>query len=325
MDRYATLLKTLGHVDRLRIVALLNRAELTVTELVQILELSQPRVTQYIKSLEEADIIERLREGSWVFSRLKRSDPNTSLLVSTVLGSLPLTDQVLLSDTQKLSEVKQARNKLVEQFFEAVANNKGQLGNEYLPQAQVEAAMLEVCGDESFDFMIDMGTGTGRMLEVFSSHIKSGIGIDANPAMLRVARHRLAADSFNHITVQQCDLNQTPFKDASADLVTLHQVLHYLDDPQDAINEASRLLKPEGILFIIDFETHEIERFRDDYAHRRLGFSEGDMEGYAQVSNMSIERVRDFTNDKNPNVVIWKAQKNNRNSNALTSIQSEVL
>ena len=325
MENYATLLKTLGHVDRLRIVALLSRAELTVTELVQILELSQPRVTQYIKSLEDIDVIERLREGSWVFSRLKRTNRPASRIVSAALQALPEDDAVLASDTQKLNEIKRSRSEVVEAFFASVAKNQGQLGNEYLPQARIEQALLEVCAGNNFELMIDMGTGTGRMLEVFSPIIKSGIGLDANPAMLKVARHRLASDDYNHVTVQQCNLNETPFRDGSADLITLHQVLHYLDDPQDAIDEASRLLKAKGVLFIVDFETHENERFRVDYEHRRLGFSENDMAEYARVSNMSIERVKEFENEANPNIIIWQARKNKKPAVACRSVESEAL
>ncbi len=309
MDRHTTLLKTLGHVDRLRIVAVLERGELTVTELVHILGLSQPRVTQYIKSLEEVDVVERLREGSWVFSRLKRSEADITRLVTTVLNSLPSEDTILQADIQKLDEVRQARSEVADAFFADVANDKGQMGNEYLPQAQIEAELLKVAGSNRYNFMIDMGTGTGRMLELFANHIKTGVGIDANPGMLKVARHKLAAEKFDHISVQQQDLHTTPFRDGSADLVTLHQVMHYLDDPREAVMEAARLLTPKGVLLIVEFETHEIERFRDDYAHRRLGFSEADMMGYGLEAGLDMTMVMRLSNADNPDIVIWKAQK----------------
>ncbi len=309
MEKLAAILKALGHLDRLRIVVLLSRGELTVTELVQILELSQPRVTQYIKSLEIVDVVERLREGSWVFSRLKRGQVEVDDIITTLLEALPKEDPVFITDEKRLKAVREGRSRIADAFFAAVANDNGQLGNEYLPQEKIESALLKSIENKAFDLMIDMGTGTGRMLELFSDHIKSGSGIDSNPDMLKVARHKLAADKFGHISVQQGNLLQTPFRDGSADLVTLHQVLHYLDDPREAILEASRLLKNEGELIIVDFETHNEDRFRDDYAHRRLGFSNEDLQEWAASASLNLKPIERVTNQNSPAVVIWKARK----------------
>jgi ArsR family transcriptional regulator len=309
MENFAAALKTLGHVDRLRILALLSRGELTITELVQILGLSQPRVTQYIKSLEAVDIVERLREGSWVFSRLKRGNPTLSKLVETILQSLPENEALLRSDMRRLNEVRDARSKIADAFFARVAQNSDQLGDEYLPQERIEKALLKISGDGPFEFMIDMGTGTGRMLELFSNRIKRGAGIDSNPEMLKVARHKLAPDEFAHISVQQGDLHTTPFREKTADLVTLHQVLHYLDEPREAIIEASRLLAPEGQLLIIDFEAHTEDHFREDYAHRRLGFSDQDLMEWARSANLSLETETKLSNKDNPAIKIWKGVK----------------
>jgi ArsR family transcriptional regulator len=309
MENFAAALKTLGHVDRLRILALLSRGELTITELVQILGLSQPRVTQYIKSLEAVEIVERLREGSWVFSRLKRGNPTLSKLVETILQSLPENEALLRSDMRRLNEVRDSRSKIADAFFARVAQNSDQLGDEYLPQERIEKALLKISGDGPFEFMIDMGTGTGRMLELFSNRIKRGAGIDSNPEMLKVARHKLAPDEFAHISVQQGDLHTTPFREKTADLVTLHQVLHYLDEPREAIFEASRLLAPEGQLLIIDFEAHTEDHFREDYAHRRLGFSDQDLMEWAGSANLSLETETKLSNKDNPAIKIWKGVK----------------
>ena len=120
--------------------------------------------------------------------------------------------------------------------------------------------------------MVDLGTGTGRILEVFADRVERGSGIDSNQDMLAVARHNLANQACAHLTVRQGDLHSTPLQTASADLVTLHQVLHYLDEPREAIGEAARLLQPGGRILIADFETHNRDEFREKYAHRRLGF-----------------------------------------------------
>lgn len=307
MDTIANALKTLGHPERLRILALLSHGELTVSELTQILSLSQPRVTQYIKSLEGAGIIERLKEGSWVFSRLRRGNAQVTALVATVLNSLPEDDNVLASDRRRLSDVRAARARGAEAFFASVANDRGQLGDEYLPQSDIEAAVLKAAGEGPFGFMVDLGTGTGRMLSVFAERTTRGSGIDNNTDMLKVARHNLASAGHEHISVRQGDLHATPLESGTADLITLHQVLHYLDDPRAAITEAARLLSPSGRLLIIDFDTHTIERYREDFAHRRLGFSDADIEGWAIDVGLRVHAPMTIkTGDTSrPQVKIW--------------------
>jgi len=310
MDAIATLLKTLGHPDRLRILALLCQGELTVSELVQILGLSQPRVTQYIKSLEQADIVERMREGSWVFSRLKHGQDAFSEIITATLAALPQTGQ-LASDRIRLDEVRTARSRQAEAFFTSVANNRGQLGHEYLPQADIESALLDLLPNKVFERMIDLGTGTGRMLELFAPHIRSGIGIDDSVEMLRVARHTLSDDAYAHISVQQADLHEAPVRDGSADLVTLHQVLHYLDDPARAVAEASRLLGVNGHILVTDFTAHDLENYREEYAHRRLGFNDGDMIEFFSRSGLKMiqTRILPAIDKSAPEVKIWHATK----------------
>lgn len=306
MERHALALKTLGHPERLRILALLSRGELTVSELVQILNLSQPRVTQYIKSLETAGIIERLKEGSWVFSRIKRGNAAISALVATTLATLPPHDPILEADLRRLEDVRAERSIAADAFFANVANDSGTLGDEYIPKANIESMLRKMAGKGPFDYMIDLGTGTGRMLEVFADRVTRGSGIDNNVHMLKVARHKLAENNFNHIRVRHGDLNSTPLESGLADLVTLHQVLHYLDDPQSAIIEAARLLMPHGILLIADFEAHNQDEFRSDYAHRRLGFDDKDIDNWLSSAGLKLSRVETIkTHSSRPNVKIW--------------------
>ena len=306
MERHALALKTLGHPERLRILALLSRGELTVSELVQILNLSQPRVTQYIKSLETAGIIERLKEGSWVFSRIRRGNEAISALVATTLATLPAHDPILTADLRRLEDVRAERSVAAEAFFANVANDTGTLGDEYIPKANIESMLRKMAGKGPFEYMVDLGTGTGRMLEVFADRVTRGSGIDNNVHMLKVARHKLAKNNYNHIRVRQGDLNSTPLESELADLVTLHQVLHYLDDPQSAIIEAARLLTRNGIILIADFETHDQDEFRTEYAHRRLGFDDNDIEDWLAAAGLSLSRIETIkTQSSRPNVKIW--------------------
>lgn len=306
MEQHVLALKTLGHPERLRILALLSRGELTVSELVQILQISQPRVTQYIISLESAGIIERLKEGSWVFSRISRGSEAIAALVATTLATLPQNDPVFSSDAARLHEVRAERSKAAEAFFANVANDRSQLGDEYLPQADIEAKIRELLGEGPFDYMVDLGTGTGRMLEVLSDRILRGSGIDNNAQMLKVARSNLAARE--HITVRQGDLHAAPLEDEAADLVSLHQVLHYLDDPSQAIAEAARLLRPSGQLLIVDYEDHDQDEFRSEFAHRRLGFTDEDIRMWLSRAGLSLMQVATIaTQDNRPDVRIWIA------------------
>ncbi len=313
MDSIATLLKTLGHPDRLRILALLSQGELTISELVQILGLSQPRVTQYIKSLEQAGIVERMREGSWVFSRLKRGHEQSTAIVAATLAALPTNLAPLSEDSARLGQVRADRSRQAEAFFASVANDHGQLGHEYLPQADIEAALLDLLPAQNFDRMVDLGTGTGRMLKLFASHIRSGVGVDDSVEMLRVARHTLSDDAYTHVSVQQADLHDAPLKDGSADLVTLHQVLHFLDDPLRAVQEAARLLKAGGHVLITDFDAHDLENYREDYAHRRLGFNQDDMTQFLVDSGFTLvdTRILPASNTSTPDVKIWHAIHSN--------------
>lgn len=306
MEKHVLALKTLGHSERLRILALLSHGELTVSELVQILKLSQPRVTQYIISLETAGIIERLKEGSWVFSRISRGHEAVSAIVATTLATLPQNDPVIRQDLKRLEGVRAERSKAAEAFFANVANDRSQLGDEYLPQADIEAKMRELLGEGPFDYMVDLGTGTGRMLEVFYDRILRGSGIDNNAQMLKVARSNLATRE--HIAVRQGDILAAPLADDVADLVSLHQVLHYLEDPEEAILEAARILGPKGQLIIVDYEDHDRDEYRINYAHRRLGFSDADIGAWLSRAGLSLRQVETIsTQDNRPDVRIWIA------------------
>lgn len=310
MERISAALKAMGHAERLRILALLSHGELTVSELVKIVGLSQPRVTQYIKSLEDAGIIDRVKEGSWVFSRLNRKDVALFKLVSQTLKTLPMDDVVLVADRRKLDEVRAERAKTADAFFDFVANDSSQLGDEYLPRDDIDRSITDFLADMSFDFMIDMGTGSGRILKLLSGQVERGAGVDNNSEMLKVARHRLSDSNISHLTVRHGDLFSTPFAANTADLVTIHQVLHYLDDPSDALREASRLLQTGGYLLIVDFASHNYEEFRDRFAHRRLGFSDADIVEWVNENGMNLQKShRILTEAGKPDVSLWLCHK----------------
>ena len=310
MEKFATALKALGHPDRLRIVALLSRGELTVSELTQILDLSQPRITQYIKTLQAAGILQRLKEGSWVFSRLASHDSAIGTVVRNVLAEIDEADADISADRRRLNAVREKRAEAANAFFDSVAGNKENLSAEYLPRGDIETQMRDIVGVGPFEYMVDLGTGTGRILKVFAECVKRGSGIDRNHDMLKVARHNLQKPGYRHLSVRSGNLTSTPLQTASADLVTLHQVLHFLDDPSEAISEASRLLQNNGQLLIVDFATHEREEFRNIYAHRRLGFESAEIKTWLDQNGLVLASERKVkADDAAPPVMLWLAQK----------------
>jgi ArsR family transcriptional regulator len=310
MDSLARILKTLGHPDRLRILALLSHGDFTVSEITQVLGLSQPRVTQYINTLEKVGIIERLKEGSWVFSRLRRQNAAVWAVVSTVLSQLPEEDATLRADRRRLEDIKAARADAANAFFAQAANDQNQLGIEYLPREDIEAELRAMLGEGPHGTLIDLGTGSGRILNVLSDLVSRGIGIDNNRDMLGVARHGLSLAALPHMRVQQGDLHNTNLSSESANVVTLHQVLHYLETPDDAIREAARLLEGHGNLIIIDFAAHKFEDFRERFAHRRLGFSDVEMQGLLKSNNLDLAETRIVkTRASYPDVKLWRSVK----------------
>ena len=320
MESIAAILKTLGHTDRLRILGVLSHGDFTVSEITQILGLSQPRVTQYIKSLEDVGVVERLKEGSWVFSRLRRRNQAVWSLVSAALAQLPTDDPVLQADQRRLTEIQTAREEVANDFFAKAANDENSLGIEYLPREDIDAKLKELVGLKNHDLLIDMGTGTGRILDVLSGSFERGIGIDNNRDMLNVARHSLSQKGVTHMCVQQGDLCNTALDGEIADIVTIHQVLHYLENPHLAVAEAARLLADNGKLIIVDFEAHNIEEFRSKYAHRRLGFSNEDMGEILTQSGLSLVDTKIVkTRSAYPDVCLWLGTKNKNTKKKVNS------
>lgn len=208
--------------------------------------------------------------------------------------------------------MRSERAKASDAFFDNVANDFGRLGDEYLPRRDIDERMKAVLGDQPFESMIDLGTGTGRMLELLSDKVARGAGVDNNAEMLKVARHKLSKGGHRHLSVRLGDVTATPFSAGIADLVTIHQVLHYLEDPNEAIREASRLLSPGGKLLIVDFAAHMQEEFRNKYAHRRLGFSDADIKGWALANGLKSQATETIkTAPGKPDVRLWVCQKAN--------------
>jgi len=286
-------LEAAGEITRLRLLALLSDAELTVSELMTILGQSQPRISRHLRLLVEAGLVDRRREGAWAFFRLSDHGPAAGL-VRAVLGRMDQGDPVLSSDRSRLTEVRRARAEQAQRYFAEQAPNWDRIRSLHIAENIVEAAVREMVGDKPLHAMLDLGAGTGRMLELLAPLAERAVGVDQSPAMLNVARTNLERAGLRHVQMRQGDLYALPVERNGYDLVTIHQVLHYLDDPGRAVREAAHALAPGGRLLIIDFAPHAHEFLREQHAHRRLGFSGEEIEGFMAEAGLIDVMRRDL-------------------------------
>src|SRR3984893_13110059 len=258
-----------GEATRLRLLALLAEAELTVSELVTILGQSQPRISRHLKLLVEAGLAERHREGSWVFFRIAQAGP-IAAFGRDLITRLSPADASLSADRARLSEVRQARADQAARYFAAQAANWDELRAMHVPEERVETAIRKTIGASPIDALVDLGTGTGRMLELLAPIAARAVGIDQSPQMLALARVRIERAGLRHVQLRQGDIYAVPVEGDFYDLAVMHQVLHYLDDPMRAVREAARILRPGGRLLIVDLPAQDAESFLSAHAQRRL-------------------------------------------------------
>ena len=287
-------LEASGEITRLRLLALLAEAELTVSELVTILGQSQPRISRHLKLLVEASLVERHREGAWAFFRLA-DESATAELARDIVDRIAKDDPVLAADFARLAEVRRARADQAARYFAEQATHWDRIRSLHVPEELVEAAVRDIVGDRPLQAVLDLGTGTGRMLELIAPHADRAIGIDQSPAMLNVARSRLDHAGLRNVQLRQGDIYAPPVERDGYDLVVMHQVLHYLDDPARALREAARTLRPQGRLVIVDFAPHNHEFLREQHAHRRLGFAPEEIGALMRDCGLEVELQRDLT------------------------------
>jgi ArsR family transcriptional regulator len=293
LDTLVDTLKAAAESSRLRILALLSRGDLTVSDLTEILGQSQPRVSRHLKLLLEASLIGRYQEGSWAFFRLSDADAAHDFVLRLV-SNIDAGDTQIERDLERLGAVKRRRQDRAAEYFSRNAASWDQIRSLHVPDKAVEAALLKLVGKRSFQSMLDLGTGTGRLLEIFAPLYRRGIGIDMSREMLAVARANLDKSGVSHAQVRQGDIFAPPVERDAFDLVTIHQVLHYLDDPGRAVREAARLLRPAGRLVIVDFAPHALEFLRDAHAHQRLGFGDRQITEWLGEAGLDLEETQDF-------------------------------
>jgi ubiquinone/menaquinone biosynthesis C-methylase UbiE/DNA-binding transcriptional ArsR family regulator len=291
LDEIVQITKAIGEPTRLRIVAVLNACELTVTELCRILGQSQPRVSRHLKLLCEAGVLERHAEGSNAFHRTARNGAQRTI-VTALLTSIGPTDPVIARDNERLATIRSERAEAATSYFETVASNWDRVRSLHVADAEVEAALLHAVDGRRIDDLLDIGTGTGRILELFADRIAHGLGIDMSREMLRGARSHLDDKRLAHCSVRHASVYNLDLAEGCMDVAVLHHVLHFLDDPAEAIAQAARTLRPQGSLLIVDFAPHDREQLRAEYAHRRLGFADDEVVAWCERAGLVDVTVR---------------------------------
>ncbi|WP_068414017.1 metalloregulator ArsR/SmtB family transcription factor [Labrenzia sp. OB1] len=310
VDDTLAALRAVGEATRLRLIALLAESELTVKDATAILGQSQPRISRHLKLLAEADLIQRFPEGSWVYYRL--ADGPEGELARALVARISKEDPVLAADQERCQAIRKAKAEEAASYFAARALTWDRERSLHVSEDDVETAMRAALGDKPFQSFLDLGTGTGRLLEVFSDLYTSALGIDASHDMLAVARANLARSGLASAQVRHGDVYALNVPPRSFDVVAVHQVLHFLDEPARALSEAARALRPGGRLLLVDFAPHELEFLREKHAHRRLGFGRDQMERWLEALELDLEQVTDLVpaegTENKLTVTLWLAR-----------------
>ncbi|WP_308815449.1 metalloregulator ArsR/SmtB family transcription factor [Sphingomonas sp. GV3] len=290
MSQALDIFRALADATRLRIFSLLRSMELSVGELAQVLGQSQPRVSRHVKILCDAGLAERRKEGSWVFVALGRQASTAPVAAALDQWHAEQPDHWAVADAARLAAVRADRAASAAQWFEGHAGDWDAIRSLYVAEEQVEAAMAALIGPAPIGQLIDIGTGTGRMLELFAGQADAALGIDRSSEMLRLARAKLHDRS--NTELRQADLYALPLGDGAADIAILHHVLHFAQQPGAAIAEAARVLGPGGRLLIADFAPHDREELRTRDAHTRLGFADAQIAGWFGKAGLGLAETR---------------------------------
>ncbi len=304
------IMRALADPTRLRIAFLVLRLELSVGELVQILDQSQPRVSRHIRILDEAGLLERRKEGSWVFLRpasILTDSPLASLLAEADVSQ----GKAFQRDVLRLDEVRNARTDMAAAYFAAHADEWDSLRSLHIADSEVEARLAHILNSAPLGRFLDVGTGTGRIVELFAAASERFVAVDNSPEMLRLARAKIAnlsPDIASKVDIKLGDFNMLPVGDGEFDTVIFHQVLHYAQHPEAVIAEAVRTLAPNGRLVIVDFAAHNLEELRTVHAHARLGFADDFMK--KAFAGHGLQLVHQTALEAGELVVkVWMGQK----------------
>jgi len=270
MDQLLASLRAAAEPTRLRLLALAGRGAFCVMEFTEILGQSQPRLSRHLKLLCDCGLLDRVREGTNVWFALPTGSDGD--LARELVARLPADDPTLEADRRQAARVLAQRAREASDSFRRQGADWDEMRALELPAAAVEQALMTLVPEPGR--LLDIGTGTGRVLELLAPRIQQGLGIDASKAMLALARTRLSGQAFAHCAVRQADMYRLQLADAAFDTVVMQMVLHYAEDPAGVVMEAARILRPAGRLIVIDLAAHDRADLVAKRAHRWSGFAD---------------------------------------------------
>ncbi len=307
MDLVLAGLRAIAEPTRLRILVLCDRSELSVTELVDILGQSQPRVSRHLKLMVEAGVLDRNREGARAYYRLSESAVSGDV-ARALIPLIPGGDVTVSTDVERLETIRQRRAERASAYFRNNAADWEDLRGLYVDDDEVDAHLERAVRSEPVATLLDIGTGTGRVLERLGAHVQAAIGIDNAKPMLEIARDKIDRSGMRNCQVRLADMYRLPFPSARFDVVTLNMVLHYAEDPSRVLAEAGRVLRPGGRLIVVDFAPHDLEELRELHTHRWLGFSDDEMARAAEVGGLTLEPTDVLPGDP-LSVCLWQCRR----------------
>jgi ubiquinone/menaquinone biosynthesis C-methylase UbiE len=255
----------------------------------------------------EAGLLDRFREGSWVFYRVSARNVASALARHLVAACGASAPPVAL-DLQRLAAIKRQRADRAAAYFRENAPNWDRIRSLYVDEREVEAALVDIIAAAVPRDLLDIGTGTGRVIEILAPRVGQALGIDQSREMLAIARVNLERAGASNGMVRLGDMYHLPLPDASFDAVAIHQVLHYADRPAAVIAEAARVLRPNGVLVVVDFTPHVLEFLRDEHAHHRLGFADTEVADWCREAGLDPAAPRHLAGDP-LTVAIWSAYR----------------
>lgn len=289
MQHALDVLAALNDPTRLKVLLLVRDIELSMGELAELLGQSQPRVSRHVRILSEAGLVRRLKEGAWVFVAPGTADSMRSIYA--LVEALTSGQDPIAVERARLRQVRDARQAAADAWFAANAGEWDHMRALHGADGVVDAALLRALEDRPVGRLLDVGTGTGRVIELVNGRATSAIGVDRSPEMLRLARARLDAAGLGSVLVRQADMSALPFDNGAFDTVVMNQVLHFASDPGGVLQEAARVLGPGGQLLIADYAAHEREELRERYRHARLGFETAAMLRWLEAAGLDAEEV----------------------------------
>jgi len=296
--------KALSDETRLRLVNILLHHELKVGELVSIMEMGQSRISRHLKILAEAGLVDCLREGVWGLYFMSKNGPSRQFIDS--IRYLFEGDTLLANDLGRATRVVEERVQNTRLFFNTMADSWDRLKQQIIGDFDLSRAIFNDVGN--YDVAVDLGCGTGDLLESMQAHAAKVIGVDSAPGMLEEARKRFGNGN-NGIEIRLGEIEHLPLGDNETDLAVISLVMQYLTRPEIAFAEVSRVIRPGGDFILADFEQHSNKSLRETYGARWLGFNPDEVARWLKQNNFELITMNRFPLEQGLTLVVFRSRR----------------